>query len=153
MTATEVAAGDHETMTYLSGGTTTDGNLASMADANGYCCTLGKGFNGPGQYTNTAPLLMELVGVFTDSSGVIVGNPFVVGDGPTTKLAPAGASFLDLGVNDNEYHDNTGSLSVSVTAASGAVPEPGTWAITLIGLMGLGAVLRRTRDGRGSALA
>lgn len=148
-TSVAVIGGEHETITYLSGSTTTDGNTANTADANGYCCTLGKGFNGPGQYANQAPLLMELVGVFTDANGVIVGNPFVVGDGPTSRAAPAGASFLNLGVNDNEYHDNTGSLSISVVQA--AVPEPGTWAVMLIGMAGMGAALRRGR--RALALA
>ena len=142
-TTVAVPGGDHVFISYVSGSTTTDGNLSATADANGYCCLLGHGFNAPGNYTNRAPALMELVGVFTDASGVILGTPFVVGDGPHFAVAPAGASFLSLGVNDNQYHDNTGALQISVNAT--AAPEPSAWAMMLIGVGGLGGLLRAAR--------
>ena len=149
-TTVAITAGDKARIQYVSGSTTTDGNLLFTADANGYCCLVGPGFNAPGQYTPTVPALMELIGAFTDASGKIVGGPFVVGDGPAFARAPVGASFLSLGVNDNLYHDNTGALQIAVTTG---VPEPAAWAMMLIGLAGIGGVLRSARRERASAAA
>ena len=74
----------------------------------------------------------ELVGTFANN-GVIVGTPFPVGDGPTSFIIPAGANQLLLGVDDNDYSDNTGSWTVSVSYAplvvshvlNGASYQPG----------------------------
>ena len=61
----------------------------------------------------------ELIGTFANN-GVIVGNPFPVGDGPKTFTIPSGANQLLLGVDDNDYADNTGSWQVKVTYAPAA---------------------------------
>lgn len=66
--------------------------------------------------------LEELVGTFADN-GVIVGTPFAIGNGPTTVVIPASANELLMGVNDGWYNDNGGSVRVSVTDTSAAVPE------------------------------
>jgi uncharacterized protein (TIGR03437 family) len=58
----------------------------------------------------------ELVGTFANN-GVIVGTPFPIGDGPATFVIPSGANQLLLGVDDNDYSDNTGSWSLSVSYA------------------------------------
>jgi uncharacterized protein (TIGR03437 family) len=58
----------------------------------------------------------ELIGTFANN-GVIVGNPFPVGDGPKTFTIPSGANQLLLGVDDNDYSDNTGSWQIKVTYA------------------------------------
>jgi uncharacterized protein (TIGR03437 family) len=58
----------------------------------------------------------ELIGTFANN-GVIVGNPFPVGDGPKTFTIPSGANQLLLGVDDNDYVDNTGSWQIKVTYA------------------------------------
>jgi uncharacterized protein (TIGR03437 family) len=58
----------------------------------------------------------ELVGTFANN-GVIVGTPFPIGDGPSTFVIPAGANQLLLGVDDNDYSDNTGSWTLSVSYA------------------------------------
>jgi len=126
---------------YVAGHTTTDGIETAQADANGYCCQLGPGFNSPGQYTAAVANLMELVGTFAGPTGAIVGTPFVIGNGPTAALAPVGASQLQLGINDNLYHDNTDSLLISVST----VPEPETYAMTLAGLLFLALAARRSR--------
>jgi hypothetical protein len=65
--------------------------------------------------------LMELVGTFADSTGVIVGTPFFVGASRVVTV-PTGATRLQLGINDDVYGDNGGSFSADVTI----VPEPGT---------------------------
>ena len=75
--------------------------------------------------TNVGPnniWLGELIGVFTDSTGVIVGSPFAIGDGPLMLTDPLGATQIELGLNDdiyglvNDVPDNTGALVVSVSA-------------------------------------
>ena len=74
----------------------------------------------------------ELVGTFANN-GVIVGTPFPVGDGPSTFVIPKGANQLLLGVDDNDYADNTGSWTLNVSYAplvvshvlNGASYQPG----------------------------
>jgi uncharacterized protein (TIGR03437 family) len=58
----------------------------------------------------------ELVGTFANN-GVIVGNPFPVGDGPATFIIPADANQLLLGVDDDCFFDNTGSWDISASYA------------------------------------
>ncbi len=81
----------------------------------------------------------ELVGTFANN-GVIVGTPFPIGDGPASFVIPAGANQLLLGVDDNDYADNTGSWILSVSYAPLVVSHvlngasyqpgivPGSWA-------------------------
>lgn len=62
--------------------------------------------------------LNELVGCFIDADGRVVGEPFAIGS--TREVAvPEGAAALSLGINDDNYGDNTGGLDVTVH-----VPEP-----------------------------
>jgi hypothetical protein len=67
----------------------------------------------PSVYVSGAHNVMELVGVFTDQSGAIVGKPVVVGNSADLTI-PDGASALSLGVNDSGYFNNIGSLQVTV---------------------------------------
>jgi len=82
----------------------------------------------------------ELVGTFANSSGQIVGTPFAIGNLGTFTI-PAGATQLQLGVNDVGYGDNGGSWNIQITQ----VPEPTTTALVLIGLGGLGFAARQYR--------
>jgi uncharacterized protein (TIGR03437 family) len=114
------------TVTYASGTVNVfpeDGYPAT--DANGYpgdatnnqvIATYGSypsNFMNPSSYPVYAS---ELVGTFA-SNGVIVGTPFPVGDGPVSFVIPAGANQLLLGVDDNDYADNTGSWTLNVAYA------------------------------------
>ena len=62
-------------------------------------------------------------GTYTESYRVISADShpvggvvrFVVGNGPTTVNAPAGAARLQLGFNDDLYSDNAGRLEMQVT--------------------------------------
>lgn len=107
--------------------------------------------------------LNALVFVFTDDNGQIVATPdamevfgdaingysFVFGKGGSAT--PAGATRLQLGVNDDIFRDNTGALQVCVGAdfdactVNAPVPEPATWALFVGGFAGVGALLRRRR--------
>ena len=97
------------------------------ADANGYVHDIwgcGEGLRDHGTsgtafpcvYTDTGTktYLIELMGVFADSDGVIIGKPFGIGDGPYQVAIPTGATQLQLGINDDSYWDNTGSFVVLV---------------------------------------
>jgi len=67
----------------------------------------------------------ELVGTFANN-GVIVGTPFPIGDGPQILTIPAGANQLLLGVDDNDYSDNTGSWQINVSSAAVVVTGEST---------------------------
>ncbi|HUB24222.1 MAG TPA: PEP-CTERM sorting domain-containing protein [Tepidisphaeraceae bacterium] len=74
----------------------------------------------------------ELIATFADASGAIVGTPFAAGLSDTVTV-PAGATQLQLGVNDTNYSDNAGSWTIGV---SNVVPEP-----TSLGLLAIGGLL------------
>jgi hypothetical protein len=101
----------------------------TVCPGGGYTCADGAGDPGfvtnhntgnsgtyfPSRFVHKEPTyLEELIGVFTDASGKIVGSPFAVGD-KLAKAIPAGATQLQLGVNDDIFGDNTGSWVISVT--------------------------------------
>jgi hypothetical protein len=117
------------TLSYQSGTVVVAGGTGAV-DANGLLSypnpDLSPHLNGncPSFYmvesASSPKYLAELVGTFANSQGQIVGSPFAIGDGPVTFIVPAGASQLQLGVNDNLFSDNTGSWNENVTM----VPEP-----------------------------
>jgi len=115
--------GSSVTVTYLNGTVhagvgfpPNDGNGLPGQVTNHYT---GANSNLPAFYMNPGPdvLLMELVGTFANN-GVIVGNPFPIGNGPTVLTVPAGSNQLLLGINDNHYGDNSGSFNVSISSGS-----------------------------------
>jgi hypothetical protein len=66
----------------------------------------------------------------------------------TNVFLPAGFT-IDYGVNnDGNFLDDSTGLGLTFTT----VPEPGAWAMTLIGLAGLGATLRASRRKRSMAV-
>jgi hypothetical protein len=75
----------------------------------------------PSQYP---AYLNALIGTFADSSGAIVGTPFLVGN-LYSVAAPAGATQLLLGLNDDIFFDNTGALRVQIDGPSAASAVPG----------------------------
>jgi hypothetical protein len=91
-------------------------------------------------------LLIELMGAFADASGKVVGDPFAIGL-DRSIVAPSGATQLLLGLNDDIFSDNRGSLVVEVTGPSAiaAVPEPSTWAMMILGFAGIGTMAYRRR--------
>ena len=106
---------------YVSG-STNEGGFASP-DANGDPSFVFNGNNGnsgkpaPSFYfnPNTYPAYLGVLsGTFANSAGTIIGTPFKVGDSIDLTV-PAGATQLQLGINDDIYSDNTGAYQITVT--------------------------------------
>ncbi len=127
-----LVAGESIRLQYLSGLVTPGVNdLASWpyVDANGETSVPApdnSSFGGfgiaPSYYmpSSTYPIYWEeLVGTFANSSGTVVGTPFAIGDSATV-VVPAGATQLELGVNDAGYSNDAGTLSIEVSV----VPQP-----------------------------
>jgi hypothetical protein len=148
------ASGDTFTISYLSGLTSAFGGTP-VVDANGYVDQPFNNFPGssgkyaPSLYMSPAtyPInLNELVGTFADSFGTIIGTPFAIGNGPASFIVPVGATQLQMGVNDDIFGDNTGSLMVQVSGPSSlpsAVPEPTTMLLLGSGMVGMVPFIRR----------
>lgn len=146
----DFSLGNSLTITYLSGTVTAGGGFAWVdADGDtGYIANDNGGSSGQGFPSKYMPAdwdtyLMALVGTFTDSSGIIVGNPFEIGNGPTIVSIPSGATQLQLGINDDIFSDNSGSFSVNVEGAP--VPIPGAVWLFGSGLISLVGFRRKDR--------
>lgn len=145
------AAGGQFTITYDSGTVSAGFNFPDT-DAKGdtgFLANNSLGNSGnpfPSAYVPSSQYpayLMELIGAFASSTGEVVGTPFVIGDN-FTATAPSGATQLLLGFNDDIFPDNAGSITVDISGPS-AVPEPASWAMLLVGLTGIGGLLRSRR--------
>jgi hypothetical protein len=73
----------------------------------------------PGCYSGSTTRLVQLLAVFADAEGKIIGGPFPVTNAPITARAPPRARQLFLGFNDGYYQDNAGGVSVRVSEADG----------------------------------
>ena len=161
-----VTGGATIVVTYLSGLTSAFSGAPPSVDALGYVGSVfgtGSGESQTGSSgtyfpsfpvsgVNGAPIYLNaLLGAFVDASGVVLSE-FAPGDGPFTILAPAGATALLFGVNDDIYSDNSGALLIDVAGASVAVPEPATWAMMLVGFGLVGFATRRRAPGVGSRI-
>lgn len=148
--------GDSIAIAYVSGLTSAFGGVDPYADATGDSLYPNENDSGgssgkffPSLFMGPYPpdiALIELVGTFTDDTGAIAGSPFAIGSGGTF-VVPVGATRLQLGVNDDQFDDNTGSWVVSVSGpevvSSGEVPEPGS--VGLLGTVLAGLAVARLR--------
>lgn len=112
---------------------------------NGEGGTSGDGF--PSKYapSDWPTYLVALMGVFADSSGLIVGTPFEIGTASLVLAVPAGASRLQLGINDDIFGDNVGSFTVDVTVTAPVPDAGGTGLGFSIGLASIAILARRQR--------
>jgi hypothetical protein len=93
-----------------------------------------------------------LVGVFT--GGAVSNIPFTIGANDTL-VVPTGATKLYFGFADGAgfngpsgyYQDNSGQLTVTT-----AIPEPSTWAMMILGFLGIGFMAYR-RNSRPALMA
>jgi RHS repeat-associated protein len=71
-----------------------------------------------------------LMGAFTDATGKLI-EPIVIGSAARTFITPAGATRLQLGIDDNYFEDNTGvGFVVAVNGVNVTVPPtamPWNW--------------------------
>jgi hypothetical protein len=102
----------------------------------------------------------EGLGIDFASLSPALGQVFYIGDGKTSGgefqsfVAPGGATRLALGIPDGFgfvsapgwYDDNDGGYRVRIGVNEvPAIPEPGTYALMALGLVGLSLVARRRR--------
>jgi hypothetical protein len=131
------------------------------AVSNGSCCTaVGPGGGAPiSSNSFTAAGFTEevagftdlpinsLVGVFVDPSSTN-NAVFEIGSGGNF-VVPTGVTELYLGTVDGyQWNNNFGAFNLSVVA----LPEPATWAMMLLGLLGVGTLLRASRRQQLSAV-
>jgi hypothetical protein len=167
-TTIAVNAGDSITIAYVSGLTSAFGGTPTV-DADGYVGGIfgsGPGRSGIGSSgtpfpsfyldptnTGTPVNLNELMGSFVNSLGGVI-EAFAIGDGPFLITAPIGTAFLQLGVNDDIYSDNTGFLTVDVTGSTAMVtPVPAALPLFAAGLGVVGFLAKRRKRKCGAALA
>jgi hypothetical protein len=149
-----VAAGNTIDVAYLAGLTDAFGVPGGTVDALGHDFWEANDTPGssgevfPSFYMSPYPIYLNaLVGTFADASGAIVGSPFHIGLGGSF-VVPVGATQLQLGVNDDIFADNTGSLRVCVSDAGecATVPEPFTAGLLALGLSGIAVRAIRRRS-------
>jgi hypothetical protein len=134
----------------ISGWSSPDGQYATEADfldaslsSDGN--TLASYFNIVGSYSGAG-----VSGTISHDDGASVydynGNAVYSSPGETTDIV--GAFTLPDGSHNYtvDYVEANGAPSVLEFAATPGVPEPATWATMLVGLFGLGAVLRSRRQ-------
>jgi hypothetical protein len=149
-----ITSGDMLAITYVSGLALAGAGGSIWNDANGADGEGGSAYwpadsgSVPGAYISGTQYLLELLGTFADSTGVIVGNPFAIGNGPTMTYIPTGAVQLLLGFNDGWYNDNGGSIKIEITETPNGnpVPEPTTMLLFGAGLIGLAARGRKKNN-------
>jgi hypothetical protein len=152
--AVTVSGGSNYSIAYVSGltspygGTTYADGLGDInhSAANGSGGWSGKFFPSLYMSADYPVYLNELVGTFA-LDGVIVGNPFAIGNGGSFT-APVGANQLLLGINDDMFSDNTGSLTLTVSGfgITSAVPETSTWGMMILGFAGIGFMAYRRKS-------
>ena len=142
-------------------------NVSSLGDFSGFSAPhagslVGVFFNPRVALLNTpATLDFNTIGTNFSTLSPLLDQVFFIGDGLTgdgtgtvqSFIAPRAATMLYLGFADaggyngspGSYGDNTGALSVTVNAPSavGAVPEPASWAMVILGMGAVGFTMRR----------
>ena len=89
--------------------------------------------------------LGALVFVLAGAEGGASSSPFALQNGATFTTSVDGT--LNAIVNDSYYADNLATgFSVSLANVAGAVPEPASWAMMLVGFGAIGAAMRRPKQ-------
>ena len=99
---------------------------------------------------NSGNFVLTAAGGTASSDSSVYDTSTFVFDGLVSDTNFTSATFFsaDGGADTASYN-----IPEIITAAAGVVPEPATWAMMLMGLGGLGAMLRRRRELTGFASA
>jgi hypothetical protein len=89
-----------------------------------------------------------LCGAFTDATGHVI-QAIAIGFGPSWFTVPAGATQLQLGVNDEHFADNTGSFSVSAAAETATVISSSPFRSLSQTVIPVGTVSGGSQSGKG----
>jgi PEP-CTERM motif len=93
----------------------------------------------------------SLIGIWSASATAIdpLGAAFFVGSANSFVTPVSSTAYLFLAENDGVFADNGGpgyDVTINFTSdAPAAVPEPGTWALMGLGLVGMGFRFRKAR--------
>ena len=104
------------------------------------------GFSGPGNFgsgcqTNASSDSGDAVGIWKGSPILIVPQGYVSGDPLSDTSTYDNQTFVRLDVTPGVYEWTWGvgaNQNFTLEIGAGAVPEPSTWAMMLIGFAGLG---------------
>ena len=130
----------------VASGTLTTDDVSQVSSLNGYTFQTITGITG----TFNGSQITGLANVTGSNNLFYLTGPFFV-DGNGLGFSTAAGSAVNLFVTtDTRYRVNAGGLSTgfvtaSASPAAGAVPEPVTWAMMLLGFSAIGFSVRRRR--------
>jgi hypothetical protein len=120
-----------------------DTGLASSVPIDVYNTIIGPSSFGGGGQTNASSGSGDMVGIFVGlgSGNLIVPSGYVSDSALSDTSTYTGQTFSSLGVTPGVYEWKWGpgaNQTFTLDIAAGAVPEPSTWAMILLGFAGLG---------------
>lgn len=93
----------------------------------------------------------DVFGIFGRDRHVILPLDYVSGSALSGKLTFANLSFSTLGLSAGTFVYSNARDSVAVNVGTAAVPEPASWAMMILGMGIVGAMLRRRARGTRTA--
>ena len=111
--------------------------LAILLDtlANSFTFTMGSSVAG----STISVSAYDAFGILTGSTSIVMGNEYNI-----YTLNTLG-NFRGLAFSNNNDPAGVRFMNMSYNAVGGAVPEPGTWMMMLVGFGGIGLMIRRRR--------
>ena len=130
-------------------GTLTTNDVSFVNALNGYTAQTITGISG---IFNGSAITGLSPGTFGANNLFYLTGPFFVDGNGLAFTTAAGVSANLFVTNDTSYRVNTqgaglltGLVTASASPVAAAVPEPATWAMMLLGFLGIGLAMRRRR--------